>query len=169
MALLNATTSRGESRRTIDRYSSALATTPTAMTAAQQMPVLPLPSFYNAGGQMVWPADAPTAGELKEKRTIFDQASQEVVTELKKNGVASIAAVTDARQKLLDYGRPGLKYVRTHETVRVAARFISSCCRRTSRWHRRSIRRRRPAPHLTRRLPHPESLQALVLDSDRIA
>ena len=31
--------------------------------------------------------------------------------------------MTDARQKLLDYGRPALQYVRTHETARVADSF----------------------------------------------
>ena len=77
------------------------------MTVPQQMPSLPLASFYNAEGHIVWPADAPTAGDLKDKRSAFDQASQTVLAELKKNGVASIATVTDARQKLLDYGRPG--------------------------------------------------------------
>ena len=84
------------------------ATTPTAMTVAPRMPVLPLSSFYNRQSQFVWPGDAPTAGELKEKRAIFDRASDAVVAETKKNGVASMATVTDARQKLLDYGRPGL-------------------------------------------------------------
>jgi hypothetical protein len=92
------------------------ATTRTAMTVAPQVPVLPLSSFYNEQNQLVWPGDAPTAGELKEKRTIFDRASEVVLAETKKNGVASMATVTDARQKLLDYGRPGLQYVRAHET-----------------------------------------------------
>lgn len=94
--------------------------TPTAMTVTQPTPSLPLASFYNADGQIVWPADAPVAGELKEKRAEFDQASRTVLAEVKKNGVAAIATVTDARQKLLDYGRPGLRYVREHETPRVA-------------------------------------------------
>jgi hypothetical protein len=95
-------------------------TTPTAMTVPQQMPSLPLTSFYNAEGHIVWPAEAPTAAELKDKRLAFDQASQAVLAEVKKSGVASIASVTDARQKLLDYGRPGLQYVRAHETPRIA-------------------------------------------------
>jgi hypothetical protein len=98
-------------------------TIPTAMTVAQRTPMLPLASFYNAESQIVWPADAPAAGDLKEKRTMFDQSSQAVLAETKKTGVASIATVTDARQKLLDYGRPALHYVRTHETPRVADTF----------------------------------------------
>jgi hypothetical protein len=95
-------------------------TTATAMAVPRQQPSLPLTSFYNAEGHIVWPADAPIAGDLKDKRSVFDQASQGVLAELKKSNVASIATVTDARQKLLDYGRPGLQYVRTHETPRVA-------------------------------------------------
>jgi hypothetical protein len=102
------------------RSSSPATTTPTAMTVAHQTPSLPLASFYNADGHIVWPTEAPMAGDLQDKRSIFDQASQGVLAELKKNNVASIATVTDARQKLLDYGRPGLQYVRTHETPRIA-------------------------------------------------
>jgi hypothetical protein len=97
--------------------------TSTAMTVAQTRPVVPLASFYNAQQQLVWPGDAPTADALKDQRLIADQASLAVLDEARKNGVASIAAVTDARQKLLDYGRPALKYVRTHETPRVADSF----------------------------------------------
>ncbi len=100
--------------------SQSTTTTPTAMTVPQQAPSLPLASFYNPEGHIVWPADAPTAGDLQEKRSAFDQASHNVLEELKKSNVASIATVTDARQKLLDYGRPGLQYVRAHETPRVA-------------------------------------------------
>jgi hypothetical protein len=97
--------------------------TPTAMTASQPMPLLPLASFYDPKGQIVWPADSPVAGDLKEKRTVFDQASQLALAETTKSGVASVAAVSDARQKLLDYGRPALQYVRTHETPRIADGF----------------------------------------------
>jgi len=43
--------------------------------------------------------------------------------EKQKSGVASMAAVTDARNKLLDYGRPALQIVRTQETPRVADSF----------------------------------------------
>jgi hypothetical protein len=97
--------------------------TPTAMTVPRQTPLLPLASFYNADHKLDWPADAPVAGELKDKQGIFDQASQIVVSETQKSGVASIATVTDARQKLLEYGRPALQYVRTHETARLADTF----------------------------------------------
>jgi hypothetical protein len=97
--------------------------TPTAGAAGRTRPMVPLPSFYNAQNQLIWPGDSPTAGDLKEKRGAFDKASLTVLDEAKQNGVASIASVTEARQKLLDYGRPALKYVREHETPRVADSF----------------------------------------------
>jgi hypothetical protein len=97
--------------------------TQTAMNMPRSKPLVPLASFFNAPGQLVWPADAPTADALKEKRTVFDQSARAVLDEVKKNGVASLATVTDARQKLLDYGRLALQYVRTHETARVADSF----------------------------------------------
>ena len=97
--------------------------TPTAMTIARSRPSVPLASFFNAQGQLVWPADAPTADGLSEKRAISDQAARTVLDEVRKNGVAAIATVTEARQKLLDYGRPALRSVRTHETPRVADSF----------------------------------------------
>ncbi len=97
--------------------------TQTAMSVPRTKPLVPLASFYNAQNQLVWPGGSPMADPLKEKRTLFDQSAQTVLDEVKKNGVASIATVTDSRQKLLDYGRPALKYVRTHETARVADSF----------------------------------------------
>jgi hypothetical protein len=93
---------------------------PMTLTAAEQRPVAPLDSFYNAERRLVWPSDAPTDGELKAKRTAFDQASQAALTEKKQNGVASMAAVTEARNKLLDYGRLALEQVKTRDSPRVA-------------------------------------------------
>ena len=97
--------------------------TPTASNAPVVKPIVPLSSFFNAQNQLVWPGDAPTADGLGEKRTQFDQAAHEVLDEVKKSGVASIAAVTDTRQKLLDYGRPALKFVRAQDTPRLADSF----------------------------------------------
>ena len=99
---------------------SSATPTETAMLVARPKPRLPLDSFYKADNTLAWPVDAPVEGEMKEKRATFDQASQVVLAETKKNGVASVAAVTDARQKLVDYGKPALQYVRTHETARLA-------------------------------------------------
>jgi hypothetical protein len=98
-------------------------TTPTSATAAPGRPIVPLASFFNDKDQLVWPGDAPTSGEQREKRDAVDKACLAVREEVKKDGVASIAAVTEARQKLLDYGRPALKYVGAHETQRIADGF----------------------------------------------
>ncbi len=105
------------------RTGSAPRTSPTALRVGQQTPVLPLDSFYGRDGKIEWPGDAPTASDLSERRTAFETACHPVLDELKKNSVASIATVTEARQKLLDYGRPALQYVRIHETPRVADSF----------------------------------------------
>jgi hypothetical protein len=84
---------------------------------------LPLASFYKADGQIEWPGEAPSADGLKQKRDEFDKASKTALDEVKKTGVASIATVSEARQKLLDYGRPALQYAKAHETPRVADTF----------------------------------------------
>ncbi len=104
------------------RRAQGVATTPTSAVATAS-PVLPLASFYNGDHVLVWPGDAPMEGDLKGKRAIFDQASEVVLSETKKNGVASLASVTEARQKLLDYGRPALAYTRTHDTARISDTF----------------------------------------------
>ena len=98
-------------------------TTPTAATVAPARPLVPLTSFFNDRNELVWPGDAPVAGEQKEQRDAVDKACLVVLEESKKNGVASIASVTEARQKLLDYGRPALKSVRAKETARIADSF----------------------------------------------
>jgi hypothetical protein len=105
------------------RYVPTTAVAPNPAPAAPEKPALPLASFYAAQGNLAWPADAPTAGDLKEKRDAFEQASSVALDEVKKSRVASMAAVTDARQKLVDYGRPALAYVRAHETPRLADTF----------------------------------------------
>jgi hypothetical protein len=102
---------------------SARAAQPSPTAVAPEKPLLPLASFYDQQGQIAWPGDSPTAGDLEEKRATFDQASQIVLDESKKSGVASMASVTDARQKLIEYGRPALQYVRGHETARLADTF----------------------------------------------
>jgi hypothetical protein len=101
----------------------ARGSTPVAMTVAQARPLVPLTTFFNGQGQLAWPGDSPTADSLKEKRGVVDGVVKVVLDEVKMNGVASVASVTEARQKLLDYGRPALKYVRTHETARIADSF----------------------------------------------
>jgi hypothetical protein len=98
-------------------------TTPTAATLVRVKPVVPLTSFYNDKNELVWPGDAPNDGDLKEKRSAFDKASLAVLEEAKNSGSATIGSVTGARRRLVDYGRPALDYVKTHETPRVADSF----------------------------------------------
>jgi hypothetical protein len=114
----------------VDRYSADRREMPSYRNAARpqaaaapQVPSLPLSSFYNAENVLVWPLDSPMEGDLKEKRSVFDQSSEVVLSESKKNGVASMASVTDARNKLLDYGRPALAYTRAHDTPRISDSF----------------------------------------------
>jgi hypothetical protein len=117
----------------VDRYSVDRREMPTYRSSARyqapapapqpQVPSLPLSSFYNAENVLIWPADSPLGGDLKQKRSVFDQSSAVVLSESKKNGVASMASVTDARNKLLDYGRPALAYTRAHDTPRISDGF----------------------------------------------
>jgi hypothetical protein len=102
---------------------SSAAPIQTAMNVTPPKPLIPLSTFYQADNTIAWPPDGPVEGDLKEKRASFDQASHVVLAETKKSGVASVAAVTDARQKLVEYGRPALQYVRARETPRLADTF----------------------------------------------
>jgi hypothetical protein len=85
--------------------------------------VIPLFSFFNASWELVWPAEAPVGGDLKVKRDISDRASLAVLEETRQGGFAKVATVADARQKLLDYGRPALQEIRATATPRVADTF----------------------------------------------
>jgi hypothetical protein len=104
-------------------YRSPVRAAAAPQPVAPRAPRLPLASFYDANNVLVWPEDAPTEGDLKEKRAVFDRSSEVVLSESKKNGVASMASVTDARNKLLEYGRPALAYTRAHETLRISDTF----------------------------------------------
>ena len=105
------------------RYAARPAAVANAAPSAEQGPMLPLASFYEANNKLEWPANAPIEGDLKQKRDVSDKACDVVLAETKQNRVAALASVTDARQKLLEYGRPALAYVRAHETPRVADTF----------------------------------------------
>jgi hypothetical protein len=112
-------------RYSVDRREMPSYRNPTRPQVAPppQVPSLPLSSFYNPENVLVWPSDSPMEGDLKAKRAVFDQSSAAVLSESKKYGVASMASVTDARNKLLDYGRPALAYTRAHDTPRISDSF----------------------------------------------
>ncbi len=84
--------------------------------------VQPLENFYTPDHRLVWPGDAPE-GNLKDKRSAADSAVGIVFAEARGSGVASLASVTDARQKLIDYGRPALDEIRTRDSTAVAESF----------------------------------------------
>ena len=86
-------------------------------------PSSPITSFFNRDEVLVWPADSPISGDLGPKRATSDKASLAVLHEYNRQGLASIATATEARNKLLDYGRPALKFLRGHSTVRLADTF----------------------------------------------
>ncbi|MGC8644041.1 MAG: hypothetical protein ACP5XB_29630 [Isosphaeraceae bacterium] len=91
--------------------------------SARPKPIIPLASFFAAGNTLAWPGESPVVGDLKAKRDFADQASLAVLEETKQHGAASISSVAEARQKLLDYGRPALQEVRSVATPRVADTF----------------------------------------------
>ena len=82
-------------------------------------------SFFNTMRQLVWPADAPTGGELAAKRSSSDTKTLEVFDELETHGYALVATATDARIKLIDYGQPALQFMRDNSTPAVADGFHS--------------------------------------------
>jgi hypothetical protein len=86
-------------------------------------PVLPLASFFNASQMLIWPSESPTAGDLKEKRDVSDEATVAVLAETKRQITASISSAAFARQKLLDYGRPALQEIRSSSTPAISDAF----------------------------------------------
>jgi hypothetical protein len=86
-------------------------------------PVQPLASFFNKMRQLIWPADAPTEGDLAAKRATSDAQTLELLIEVKGRGYAQIATAADARNKLLDYGRPAMQLMRENSTPAVSDAF----------------------------------------------
>ena len=90
---------------------------PKPKPAGQPVPdriVVPLESFFGRYEEVVWPVDAPTAGDLTAKRQVSDIASRNTLKEYRERGLATIATVTTSRNALLDYGRPALAYLRAN-------------------------------------------------------
>jgi hypothetical protein len=88
-------------------------------------PVVRLADFFGPDRKLVWPIDAPISAGMGEKRRIADQAILAVLNEYQLEGLAHLSNVTEARQRLLDYGRPALDYVRNQMTPAVADSFHS--------------------------------------------
>lgn len=96
-----------------------------AAAAAVVRTIAPLASFFDASRHLVWPADAPAGDELKPKRDRSDEASLLVLNEVERHGRAPIALAADARQRLLDYGRPALQEIRQTAPPAIADGFHS--------------------------------------------
>jgi hypothetical protein len=114
---------RSERARSLGNTANVPAEAPPASATPAPSPVLPLSSFFDASRTLVWPGESPLAGDLRAKRDISDQASLVVLDETKRHLAASITTVTEARQRLLDYGRPALQAIRAESTPRIADLF----------------------------------------------
>ena len=101
--------------------------TPAASSTPPAQPSPPatvnLAAFFNKDDQLVWPSVSPITGDFGKKQSTADLATLAVRNEYELRGLAQLSTVTDARQKLLDYGRPALQYVREQSTPALADSF----------------------------------------------
>ena len=106
--------------RTASQY-----TAPPARPAPAQptAPIVPLSSFFDRYGKLVWPGGSPDYGDLAVKRTAANLACLAVLNDYNLRGLAQIGTVTEARAKLIEYGRPALQYITANSTPRVADTF----------------------------------------------
>ena len=114
---------RSERARSLGNTANVPAEAPPSSARPAASPVPPLSSFFDASRTLAWPSESPVAGGLRAKRDLSDQASLVVLEETKQHPVASITTVTEARQRLLDYGRPALQAIRAESTPRIADLF----------------------------------------------
>ena len=89
----------------------------------QPRPVVRLANYFDRDRMLVWPIDAPITAGMGEKRRIADQAILAVLNQYELEGLAHLSSVTEARQKLLDYGRPALDFARNQKTPAIADAF----------------------------------------------
>lgn len=106
-------------RSVASRPAAAPASAPPQMVA----PRLPLSSFFDRYQKLVWPGGSPDFGDLGGKRATADQACLAVLNDYDLRGLAQLSNVTEARSKLVEYGRPALQYIRDNSTPRVADTF----------------------------------------------
>ncbi len=115
---------RGAAARNLSQSRNNIPPPPPLSTPeADPRPLYPINSFFNAARKLVWPSEAPETEELKPKRDISDQACLVVLEMVEQHRSAPITTVTDARQRLLDYGKPALRVVRSLSTPRIAEAF----------------------------------------------
>jgi len=116
-------TRRPASESRISRSAREIVSAAPAKETTTPRPVVPITSFFDRDEVLVWPADSPINSDLGSRRATSDKASLAVLHEYNRQGLASIATATDARNKLLEYGRPALKFLRSHSTVRISDTF----------------------------------------------
>jgi hypothetical protein len=86
-------------------------------------PNLPLSTFFDRYQKLVWPGESPDYGALGASRATADLACLAVLNDYNLRGLAQVSTVTEARTKVVDYGRPALQYIRDNSTPRVADTF----------------------------------------------
>ncbi|HEY2154197.1 MAG TPA: hypothetical protein VGH33_01110 [Isosphaeraceae bacterium] len=102
---------------------SAPAAVPVAAAPSPAAPEVPLASFFDRYQKLVWPHESPVHGDLGPARGAADLASLAVLNDQALHGLARVGTVTEARTKLVDYGRPALIYMRENTTARIADTF----------------------------------------------
>jgi len=114
----------------VGRYGESFSARPTPAPAQPVAPPQPpaspdlaLSSFFDRYAKLAWPGVAPSLGELGQKKEVSDLSSAAVLNEYNLKGLATLSNVTEARTKLLDYGKPALQYVRENSTPRLADSF----------------------------------------------
>ncbi len=86
-------------------------------------PEVPLASFFDRYQKLVWPGESPVHGDLGPARGAADLAALAVLNDQILRGLARVGTVTEARTRLVDYGRPALIYMRENTTPRIADTF----------------------------------------------
>ena len=78
--------------------------------------VVRIGNFFDKNGQLIWPGESPSSGDLGLKRQAADLAATAVYNEFQSKGAATLETTAKARSQLLAYGRPALVAVREHST-----------------------------------------------------
>jgi hypothetical protein len=111
--------SQGARGATLTLASTGAGSTRPQPTSPAAPAALPLSAFFSAAGMLVWPSEAPTDGPLGSQRVAADSAAVAVLKEVRAQGFAPVAMVNDARERLVDYGRPALEYLGKNSTPAV--------------------------------------------------
>ncbi|APW61283.1 hypothetical protein [Paludisphaera borealis] len=83
----------------------------TAATTDDNQGFKPLPKsqVFSPDGKVIWPSGAPATGELGKERDAAEAAILTVVKEFASTRRATIASVSEAKERLYAYGKPALR------------------------------------------------------------